>query len=61
MKKAVIVLLVAASLAGCGSVNHTLAQIKGYQKVCVGGVEYYQFPHGAVVAYNRSGQVIPCN
>ena len=61
MKKLLGAVLVAASLAGCGSVNHTLAQIKGYQKVCVEGVLYYQFPHGAAIARNTSGHVIPCN
>lgn len=48
-------------LAGCGTYRKTVADITGYDKVCVGNVEYLQFPHGVTVQRNTGGRVVTCS
>lgn len=64
-KKLLIIALaigIAASLTGCGWVNRTFtANVTGYSRSCVDGVEYLQFPSGVTVAYNADGTIKRCN
>lgn len=47
-------------LGGCGSYRKTVADVTGYDKVCVDHVEYLQFPHGVTVQRNTQGDVVTC-
>ena len=47
-------------LTGCGSFYRFSAHITGYQRECVAGVYYLQFPSGATVEYTEEGKVKTC-
>lgn len=52
---------IALSLAACGKTSRMTANLTGYSRSCVDGVEYLQFPSGVTVAYNPDGSVKKCN
>ena len=43
-------------LCGCGQVDRLGAEITGYSKSCVDGIEYLQFTSGVTVAYSQDGK-----
>ncbi len=47
-------------LAGCGAGSRIDANFTGYDKKCVDGVVYLQFPSGATVQVDREGRPVPC-
>jgi len=50
-----------ALLTGCGFYKRAIvANISGYDKICVEGVTYLQFPSGVAVQVDLSGKQIPC-
>lgn len=65
MNRYFLVLALAAtlglSLSGCGTYRKTVADITGYTKVCISGVDYLQFPHGVTVQRNAAGDVVTCS
>lgn len=60
MKKLMVAFLMIVGLSGCGGVDRSIANITGYAKSCVDGVQYLQFVSGVTVQYNQSGQVVTC-
>jgi hypothetical protein len=59
--KYVILSLLVLSLTGCGWFERkVVANITGYGKVCVDGVQYLQFASGATVQYGPDGKVVVC-
>lgn len=54
---AVVILL---GLFRSDSHHKTVADVTGYDKVCVDHVEYLQFPHGVTVQRNTQGNVVTC-
>ncbi len=55
-----ILILGLLSLTGCGIWNRTVANFVEYQKTCVEGVQYLQFPSGATVQYDKENNVVVC-
>lgn len=47
-------------LSGCGAMSRGCAVTTGYDRVCVDGVSYLQFPSGVSVEYNADGTVRKC-
>lgn len=60
MKAKIMIFAAAMLLAGCGAADRMGAQLTGYARACVDGVEYLQFSSGATVAYTRDGKVKAC-
>lgn len=57
----VAVLLLCASMAGCGWFDRKFtANLTGYSVTCVEGVRYLQFPSGVTVQYERDGRPKIC-
>lgn len=55
------VLVLAASLAGCGWFDRKVtANLTGHSVSCIDGVRYLQFPSGVVVQVDREGRPRPC-
>jgi hypothetical protein len=49
------------SLSGCGSWHKAVADTTGWDKVCVDGVTYLQFPHGVTPQRTMSHSFVSCN
>ena len=61
MKKIMIVVLGALTLAGCGAIDRASANFTGdASKTCVDGVTYLQFTSGAAVQVDQAGKPVPC-
>lgn len=61
MKRLVILAVLALSLTGCGWFDRTVtANVTGFSRSCVDGVEYLQFASGVTVAYNANGTIKTC-
>lgn len=58
MKTMTIVLLLI--LAGCGSVDRSIAKLTGSAETCIDGVRYIQFTSGVTVKYTPDGKVATC-
>lgn len=59
--KAVLVVLLALTMTGCGWLDRKVASVTGgASEACVDGVLYLQFTSGATVKYNRNGTVALC-
>jgi len=58
--KTTTILLAALMLAGCGAADRLGANLTGFSRQCIDGVEYLQFASGATVAYTRDGKVKAC-
>lgn len=58
--KALAIVAVILSLAGCGKVDRSIASLTGFARSCVDGVLYYQFTSGVTVAYSPDGKVRTC-
>lgn len=58
--KLLMTLIAAAALAGCGAADRLGANLTGFARQCIDGVEYLQFASGATVAYTRDGKVKQC-
>lgn len=43
-----------------GSYNRHVAQLTGYSKICVDGVQYLQFISGAAVQVDLNGRPVSC-
>jgi len=56
----VISLLVLGSLSGCGACSRMKAHYSGFDRVCVEGVSYLQFPSGVSVEYAQDGKIRYC-
>jgi hypothetical protein len=54
------ILFAALMLAGCGAADRIGANVTGYVRQCIDGVEYLQFSSGTSVAYTRDGKVKAC-
>jgi hypothetical protein len=44
----------------CGSCSRGIANLTGYDKICIDGVEYLQFPSGVTPAYFPDGRIKTC-
>ena len=61
MKTAILILLTATMLTGCGWLDRKKAAFTGEAtKTCIDGVLYLQFTSGATVAYTPDSKVKPC-
>jgi len=61
MIKALFIAITAIALTGCGMVDKSVAEFKGYSKICIEGVTYLQFPSGATVQVDLQGNPIACS
>jgi hypothetical protein len=61
MIKAMFIAITAIALTGCGMVEKTNAELRGYSKICVDGVTYLQFTSGATVQVDLQGNPIACS
>jgi uncharacterized protein YceK len=61
MIKALVITIAAVALTGCGMVEKTTAELRGYSKICVDGVTYLQFSSGATVQVDLQGNPVACN
>lgn len=55
-----VALLLCLGLAGCGRWHEIVATVSSNAEVCVDGVRYLLFSHGASVKYQPDGKVTPC-
>lgn len=61
MRKILVMIVLVATLSGCGSMDRSLAKLTGdATKTCVEGVTYLQFTSGAAVQVDRDGKPVPC-
>lgn len=60
MSKYILLSICIVILTGCGVADRFGAGLKGYSKICIDGVLYYQLTSGATVAYNRDGTIKTC-
>lgn len=58
--KTLMLVAAVAALSGCGGASRLTAHWTGYDKTCVDGVTYLQFPSGVTEQRNREGGVVPC-
>lgn len=58
--KIIGIFLVFVMLSGCGSCRHEMSKYSGYEKTCIDGVTYLQFPSGAAVQVNADGTPVTC-
>ena len=56
-----LILIGAGLYLNSGVFNKKLAEIKGFSRECVDGVQYLQFPSGVTVKYNVDGKIATCN
>lgn len=47
-------------LTSCGYLNRLTGYVKGYERTCIAGVSYLQFPSGASVEYTKDGKIKLC-
>lgn len=55
-----VLICVVLVLPSCGDLSKKVANITGYSRQCVDGVEYLQFPSGVTVAYTPDGKIKTC-
>jgi len=56
-----VALVLAAMLSGCGFWSRQfVANTTGYDKVCVEGVSYLQFPSGSTLQVDIDGKPVAC-
>ncbi|HVE51907.1 MAG TPA: hypothetical protein VNB23_00845 [Ramlibacter sp.] len=59
--KTFILLVVAATLSGCGWFDRKVtANLTGHSVSCIDGVRYLQFASGVTVQYTAEGKVRTC-
>jgi len=53
--------LAALSVAACGQMDRSMANLTGHSEQCIDGVKYVQFSSGASVKYKKDSTVETCN
>jgi hypothetical protein len=59
--KLLSIIFLCLTISGCGFFDrYVVANVSGYSRQCVDGVQYLQFPSGVSVAYDANGKVKVC-
>jgi hypothetical protein len=59
--KYVVITAAVLALSGCGWFERkVVANLTGYSKICIDGVQYLQFPSGVTPQYTQENRIVTC-